>query len=231
MLGEPMGLTPARAIALPSTAFYSDPTWSPDGSKILIQDNHRNLWIIETANGTAAKIDTDEYPDPSRDFEASWSSDSQWITYSKNLPNRLRAIFLYSLAGKKAHQVTDGLADSISPTFDAGGKYLYFMSSTDFGPSTSWLEMSSLDRPVRRAIYLAVLNPTDPSPLLPESDEEPQAAPPRPEAKAEAPQQPATPAAGARVQNSPHRSRRHRSANHRSQHPAGELQRTFGRSG
>ena len=195
MLGDPMGLTTPKAIALPSTAFYSDPTWSPDGSRILIQDNHRNLWLIETANGTAAKIDTDEYPDPSRDFEASWSSDSQWITYSKNLPNRLRAIFLYSLAGKKVHQVTDGLADSISPTFDAGGKYLYFMSSTDFGPSTSWLEMSSLDRPVRRAIYLAVLNPADPSPLLPESDEEPQAAPPRPEAKAEAPQQPATPAA------------------------------------
>ena len=196
MLGEPMGLTEPKAIPLPSTAFYSDPTWSPDGSRILIQDNHRNLWIIETANGTAGKIDTDEYPDPSRDFEASWSPDSQWITYSKNLPNRLRAIFVYSLANKKAHQVTDGLADSISPMFDAGGKYLYFMSSTDFGPSTSWLEMSSLDRPVRRAIYLAVLNASDPSPLLPESDEEPQPAPPRPEAAAAAPAQ-ATPAAAA----------------------------------
>jgi len=192
MLGEPMGLTAARAIPLPSTAFYSDPTWSPDGSKILIQDNHRNLWIVETASGTASKIDTDEYPDPSRDFEASWSPDSQWITYSKNLANRLRAIFIYSLAGKQAHQVTDGMADSISPTFDAGGKYLYFLSSTDFGPSTSWLEMSSLDRPVRRAVYLAVLNPSDPSPLLPESDEEPQPAPPR----TDAPQaQAATPAA------------------------------------
>lgn len=121
MLGEPTGLTAPRAIPLPSTAFFSEPTWSPDGSRISIQDNHRNLWIIETASGTAAKIDTEDYPEPSRDFEASWSPDSQWVTYSKNLPSRLRAIFVYSMSEKKSHQVTDGLADSISPTFDAGG--------------------------------------------------------------------------------------------------------------
>src|SRR4030095_6091169 len=36
-----------------------------------------------------------------------------------------------------------------------------------------WLEMSSLDRPVRRAIYLVVLSATEPSPLLPETGDEP----------------------------------------------------------
>ncbi len=193
MLGDPSGINAPRAIKLPSTAFFSNPTWSPDGARILIQDNHRNLWVIEAASGTTTKIDTDEYPDPARDFQAEWSPDSQWVTYSKNLPSRLRAIFVYSMADKKAHQVTDGLADSISPTFDTGGKYLYFLSSTDFGPSTGWLEMSSLDRPVRRAIYLAVLNADEPSPLLPESDDEPQPTP-RPEVR-ETPQAPASPAA------------------------------------
>ena len=172
MLGEPMGITPPKAITLPTTGFYSEPAWSPDGRQILLEDNHDNLWTIELANGQATKIDSDIHPDPFRNFGASWSPDSKWITYSKNLPSHLRAIFLYSLADKKSHQVTDGLADSISPTFDAGGKYLYFLSSTDYGPSTGWLEMSSLDRPVRRAIYLAVLSATDPSPLLPESDDE-----------------------------------------------------------
>lgn len=173
MLGELTGITAPRAIPLPSTAFFSEPTWSPDGSRISIQDNHRNLWIIETASGTAAKIDTEDYPEPSRDFEASWSPDSRWVTYSKNLPSRLRAIFVYSMSEKKSHQVTDGIADSISPTFDAGGKYLYFLSSTDYGSNTGWVEMSSLDRPVRRSIYLAVLSSAEPSPLLPESDDEP----------------------------------------------------------
>jgi tricorn protease len=190
MIGEPTGVKPARAIALPSTAFFDSPTWSPDGTQIVVEDNHNNLWAIEVATGTATKLDTDTYPDPMRQFNAAWSGDSKWITYSKNLASHLRAIFVYSWAEKKAYQVTDGLADSISPTFDAGGKYLYFMASTNYGPSTGWLEMSSLDRPVRRAIYLVVLNAADPSPLLPETGDEPKppqepaAPPPKPDPNA-----------------------------------------------
>lgn len=194
MLGDPLGLSAPRSIALPSTAFFSAPEWSPDGTQILIEDNHKNLWIIEVTSGKATKIDTDNYPDPFRSFDATWAPDSKWVAYSRNLPSRLRAIFIYSLAERKSQQVTDGLADSISPAFDAGGKYLYFMASTNYGPSTGWLEMSSIDRPVRRAIYFAVLSATEPSPLLPETGDEP---PPRPtpaEARAEAPPQP-TPAA------------------------------------
>lgn len=173
MIGDPTGVMPPRAVSLPATAFYDAATWSPDGTQIVVEDNHNNLWAIEVASGASTKIDTDNYPDPIRQFNAAWSPDSKWITYSKNLANHLRAVFVYSWTDKKAYQVTDGLADSISPTFDAGGKYLYFMASTNYGPSTSWLEMSSLDRPVRRAIYLVVLNASDPSPLLPETGDEP----------------------------------------------------------
>jgi tricorn protease len=180
MIGEPTGVTKPRVIALPSTAFFSAPAWSPDGTQIMLQDNHRNLWTIEVPSGRATKIDTDTYSDPGRDFDATWSPDSRWVAYSKALTSHLRAIFVYSLVERKTHQLTDGLADSISPVFDAGGKYLYFLASTDYGPRTGWLEMSSLDRPVRREIYLAVLNATEPSPLLPETSEEPAPAPATP---------------------------------------------------
>ena len=172
MLGDPLGIAKPRSIALPSTAFFSAPAWSPDGTQILLQDNHLNLWALEVASGNATRIDTDTYSDPGRQFEAEWAPDSKWVTYSKSLPSHLRAIFLYSLTEKKTHQITDGLADSISPAFDASGKYVYFMSSTDYGPKTGWLEMSSLDRPARRAIYLAVLSAGEPSPLLPETGDE-----------------------------------------------------------
>jgi tricorn protease len=187
MIGDPIGVTTARAVALPNTGFYSGPEWSPDGKQILLEDNHKTLWTIEVANGNASKIDLDSHPDPFRQFDATWSPDSRWIAYSKNLPSRLRAIFVYSLADKKAYQVTDGLADSISPAFDLNGKYLYFLASTNYGPSTSWLEMSSLDRPVRRAIYLAVLSANEPSPLLPETGDEP---PPKPTTPPAAPPTP-----------------------------------------
>jgi tricorn protease len=76
MLGDPLGVTTPRAIALPSTGFFSAPSWSPDGTRILLQDNHRNLWTIEVASGKATKIDTDTYPDPARQFEPTWAPDS-----------------------------------------------------------------------------------------------------------------------------------------------------------
>ncbi len=181
MLGDPAGTAKPRAIALPSTAYFSDPEWSPDGKQMLLQDNHRNLWLMEISGGKIAKVDTDAFPDSTRQFEATWAPDSKWLAYAKNLPSHLRAIFVYSLDEGKSHQITDGLADSVSPAFDASGKYLYFLSSTDYGPHTSWLEMSSLDRPVRRAIYLAVLSASEPSPLLPETGDEPRHVSDRPE--------------------------------------------------
>jgi tricorn protease len=161
--------------------------WSPNGEQILLDDNHRNLWMIDVKSGAASKIDTDDNPDPIRDFSASWSPDSKWVTYTKNLKSRMQAVFVYSVAEKKTHQITDGLADAISPTFDAGGKYLYFLASTNFGPHTSWLEMSSLDHPTLRAIYLVVLSSTDPSPFLPETGDEPRRPTPEESAKPKPP--------------------------------------------
>ena len=178
MLGDPLGAHTPRSITLPSTAFFSAPTWSPDGTQILLQDNHRNLWMIEVAGGKATKIDTDNYPDPISFVRCYMGPRIQ----SGSLIQRICPAICERSSSirwlrKRRHQVTDGLADSISPAFDAGGKYLYFMASTNYGPSTGWLEMSSIDRPVRRAIYLAVLGATEPSPLLPETGDEP---PPRP---------------------------------------------------
>jgi tricorn protease len=187
MIGDPGGTAKPRAISLPSTAYFSDPEWSPDGKQMLLQDNHRSLWLMEISSGKFSKLDTDNFPDPGRQFDAVWAPDSKWIAYAKNLPSHLRAIFVYSSEEGKSHQITDGLADSISPAFDAGGKYLYFLSSTDYGPRTGWLEMSSLDRPVRRAIYLAVLSASEPSPLLPETGDEPRRAPERPSESARTP--------------------------------------------
>ena len=57
-------------IPLPSKAFFSTPAWSPDGKRLLLEDNHLTLWSIDVATGTAATIDTDTYDDPGRRFDA-----------------------------------------------------------------------------------------------------------------------------------------------------------------
>ena len=104
--------------------------------------------MIEVAGGKATKLDTDNYPDPFRSFDATWAPDSKWVAYSRNLPSRLRAIFIYSLAEKKSYQVTDGLADSVSPAFDAGVSI--FMHASTITAEHRVIEMSSIERPVRR---------------------------------------------------------------------------------
>jgi tricorn protease len=180
MLADQSGLAKPRTIALPSAAFYSGLAWSPNGKLIALEDNHLNLWTVDVAAGHATKIDTDLFDTPGRNFETTWSSDSRWIAYSKSLNSHLRAIFIYSLsaADAKPRQLTDGLADAMSPAFDASGKYLYFLASTDYGSRTGWVDMSALDRPVRRSVYLTVLSAGEPSPLLPESGDEPAGAAP-----------------------------------------------------
>ena len=69
-------------------------------------------------------------------------------------------------------QLTDGMADAITPVWDASGKYLYFLASTNYALNIGWLDMTSYDRPITRALYLIVLNKDDASPLLPRSDDE-----------------------------------------------------------
>src|SRR5208283_6003065 len=63
-------------------------------------------------------------------------------------------------------------SDADYAQWDKNGKYLYFTASTNRGLSTSWLDMSSIDRKVTRSVYMVVLRKEDPSPIAPESDDE-----------------------------------------------------------
>lgn len=173
MIGDQTGGTKPRAIALPSTAYFANPVWSPNAKRLLLKDTEGSLWSVEVTSGRFTKIDTDGYDDPGRGFEAVWSPDSKWVAYSKALDSHLRSIFLYSTVTGKTTQVTDAIADAISPAFDASGKYLYFLASTNYALNTGWLDMSSFERPVRRSIYLTLLSVTEPSPLLPTLSDEP----------------------------------------------------------
>lgn len=183
MIGDQAGLTAPRAIALPTSAYFSEANWSPDGKQLSLIDNHLNLWTMDVASGRFTKVDSDTYPDQGREMTPAWSPDSRWLTYSKGTDSHFRVVMLYSLAEGKPHQITDGLSDAITPVFDAGGRYLYFLASTDIGPRTGWLEMSSIDRPIRRSLYITLLRASDPSPLLPERGDEPVVAAAEPRAR------------------------------------------------
>jgi tricorn protease len=155
----------------PPSYFYG-PVWSPDSKKIAYTDKRLNLWYVELDKGKPVKVDTDTYDAPQRTLDPVWSSDSKWIAYTKRLKSHLHAVLLYSIEAGKPRQLTDGMSDARFPAFDKNGKYLYFTASTDVGPTTGWLDMSSFNHPVTRSAYVVVLNKDLPSPLAPESDEE-----------------------------------------------------------
>lgn len=172
MIGTQDGRAPARRIELPEPSFYFQPTWSPDSRSLAFTDTHYRIWTVDVATGRATHIDTDRFAHPERSMNPVWSPDSRWVAYSRRLDNQLRAIFLHDTQSGETRQFTDGLSDAIDPVWDASGKYLWFLASTDYGLNTGWLDMSSYDRPVTRGVYLAVLASDEPSPLLPRSDEE-----------------------------------------------------------
>jgi tricorn protease len=161
-----------RRIEVTKPTFFFVPTWSPDGTRLAFTDTDYRVLVVELANGKLTHVDTDRFAHPERSMNPVWSPDSRWLAYSRRLDNQLRAVFVHDTRSGETRQLTDGLADAITPVWDASGKYLYFLASTNYGLNTGWLDMTSYDRPVTRALYVALLAKDQASPFMPRSDEE-----------------------------------------------------------
>ncbi len=161
-----------RRIPIANPTFYYQPLWSPDGARIAFTDTDFRVRIAEVATGRVVDVDGELYADPRRSIEPVWSPDSRYLAYSRRQENLLRAVFVHDTRTGQTRQVTEGMADAISPAWDASGKFLYFLGSTNVGLNTAWLDMSAYDRPVTRNLYIMVLAAAEPSPFLPRSDEE-----------------------------------------------------------
>ena len=164
--------TAEKTIALPDPSFYFKPEWSPSGSHIAFTDTDYNIWVVNVTSGQAKIVETDRFAHPNRSMNPVWSPDGKWIAYARIMDNQFKSIFVLNVETNQKIQISDQLADAITPVWDESGKYLYFLASTDFGLNTGWLDMSSYDRPITRSLYLTVLNSSESSPLLPLSDEE-----------------------------------------------------------
>ena len=166
------GIAPAREIALPHPTHYYTASWSPDSKKLLYTDTNLKVWVLDVASGTAKIVGEDPWMVPARTLNPVWSPDSKYVAYASRLRSLYHAIFISNVETGEKCQVTDGLADSVWPVWDASGKYLWFFASTDLGLKSQWLDMTSYDHDEHFGLYLAVLSKAEPSPLLPESDED-----------------------------------------------------------
>jgi len=146
--------------------------WSPDSKKLAFVDKAMKIKFYEIDNNRTIDVDQalSMYEGNLRNFSVSWSSDSKWLAYSRDLANNNLAVYLYDTKAYVRHQVTSGYYSCMQPAFDPIGKYLYMLTNRNFKPIYGDFDNSFL---YANATELAAvsLRKDVPSPLAPKNDE------------------------------------------------------------
>jgi tricorn protease len=162
------GRGPLRQVTHGGGLYRYQLIWSPDSKKIAFSDKALRLWWCDVATGKLTQVDKSEVAEFT---DYSWSGDSRWLVYAKTELNNFSHLVLYSLETGRTTPVTSGMTDDFSPSFDPGGKYLYFISRRTLQPGYGNFDFdfhfSDTDK-----IYALTLRDTLQSPVKPKSDEE-----------------------------------------------------------
>ncbi|HVX47511.1 MAG TPA: PDZ domain-containing protein, partial [Mycobacteriales bacterium] len=104
---------------------------APDASLLAITNHRRELLLLNVADGTLRVAD--EAPG-GKIRNPVFSPDSAWIAYSYPTAERASGIRLLRVATGEITDVTTPDYIDEQPSFDPGGKYLYFLSRRIFDP-------------------------------------------------------------------------------------------------
>ena len=137
-------------------------TWSPDSKRIVYTDRKNRINLLDVATKQVSELSKSPLGEARN---VSFSPDDNWLTYSRVSENNYSIVYLYDIAGKREHAVTDKWYDSGSPAFSSDGKYLIFSSDRDFNPTYGQLEWNHVYNNMG-GIYLALLSKDTPSPFL-----------------------------------------------------------------
>jgi tricorn protease len=168
LIRDAAGLQKPVRHALGKMGYFTLLAWSPDARRAVFQDNHLHLYAIDLATDAVTLIDS-----TSRrlGFKVDFSPDSQWLAYTVIGENYSTQVRLHSFAASKNVDLTDTFVQTDAPVFGSND-LLYFTASINAGPTRVSLDMSTQERPLRMAIYAAVLSSGGHSPLPPKSGDE-----------------------------------------------------------
>ncbi|MCP3760528.1 S41 family peptidase [Streptomyces sp. TBY4] len=108
---------------------------APTGGLVAFANNRQQLWITGTDTDApeleARLIDTSLHE---RIEDLTWSPDGRWLAYTYPDTPRTTAIRIAEVATGRTHPVTTPVLRDYMPTFDPGGRYLYFIGQRDLRP-------------------------------------------------------------------------------------------------
>jgi tricorn protease len=145
--------------------------WSPDSKKIAFIDKALRIQIYDIISGRTTLVNKAlRFAEGNfESFTCSWSADSRWFTYGRDLENTHNAIFLYDYKNKLSRQITIGYYDCSNPVFDPEGKYIYLLTNQSFNPSYSDIDNSFIYGNAGQIAAIALKKET-PSLLYPKND-------------------------------------------------------------
>ena len=159
--GEPEQLTTG------GQAMLYAPEWSPTGKHLAFSDKDGKLYVIDVETKEVVEV-ADEARGPLRGYV--WSPRGGYLAFSMTDPTEFSSIWVWSLADRTLHRITDELFHEWNPAWDPDGDYLYYLSDRQFAPQLGSFEWNYLvDR--ETGIYALALRKDVEHPLPPESDE------------------------------------------------------------
>lgn len=154
-----------------NTGFRYNIFWSPDSKKLVFIDQAMKIKMVDVASGSTTEVDQALrfMHGGCEGFSVSWSPDSRWFTYIRDLNNYHNAAYIYDAQNKKTRQVTDGYYNCGNVVFDADGKYLYLTSNQSFSPYYSDIDNSFIYGNSTQMAAISLKKST-PSILYPKND-------------------------------------------------------------
>jgi tricorn protease len=145
--------------------------WSPNSKAVAFIDQTMTIHVYDLDKDKITKVDEQlwMYEGALQNFSVSWSSDSRYLAYAKELESKTTSIAIFDTKEEKIHQVTAGYYNDSNPVFDPAGKYLYFLTNRNFAPVYGDFD-NSWTYPNSTQLAAVTLTKDLPSPLAPKND-------------------------------------------------------------
>ena len=146
-----------RKVTSGSKGWKYQPQWSPDSRYLVFFDRSMKLQLLDVNSGNIQVIDQ---PGTFEMRSYNFSPDSRWVVYTNSNTNGQSSVWVYNIASRERHQMTDYTFSDTNPVFSNCGNYIFFTSNRDFNLAFSSFEFNYLYNNATRIFALHLTNDT-----------------------------------------------------------------------